>query len=262
MAVRFACLLGALLLANAAAAADLAPHQARYELRLGPALNAPRIGSATHRLGFDCRQWTLRRDVAADVAVTASLRFAIESRLDGREPRAGDGFVYDLVRVQNGARQAIAGRAAALPGGAARAEIAYPSGPRELDLAPGTMMPVAALGHLIDRLGQGHLAFPVLSFDAETVGDAMRVDVAPLPSDALRPARPAPSASRLPDGRVWPVRLSFTPARQNARPLFAVSLLLHERGFLDRLSVDTGLVAVTADLVALDPLERPDCKVS
>jgi hypothetical protein len=46
------------------------------------------------------------------------------------------------------------------------------------------------------------------------------------------------------------------------RPLFTVTALLHEGGVLDRLTVNTGLIAASVDLVTFKPLPRPDCPTS
>ena len=53
-----------------------------------------------------------------------------------------------------------------------RAEIVLAGSPTsQFVLPPPTLMPVAAIDHLIQRLGQRRL-FPALMFDAEVIGDA------------------------------------------------------------------------------------------
>ena len=61
-----------------------------------------------------------------------------------------------------------------------RAEIVSPAGPTQFVLPPPTLLPVAAINHLIERLGAKAAAFPALTFDAEVVGDAFLVDVTEL----------------------------------------------------------------------------------
>ena len=61
-------------------------------------------------------------------------------------------------------------------------------------------------------------------------------------------------------GRSWPVFMSFTRGRdQQQRPLFTLKAQLFESGVLDRLTVETGLVTVAADLVTLEMRKPPAC---
>ena len=54
--------------------------------------------------------------------------------------------------------------------------------------------------------------------------------------------------------------MTFTRGRQqDTRPLFRVAALVFDNGVLDRLTVDTGLVTVTADLQALQMRPPPSC---
>jgi hypothetical protein len=54
--------------------------------------------------------------------------------------------------------------------------------------------------------------------------------------------------------------MTFTRGRQqDQRPLFTVSALVFDNGVLDRLTVETGLLSVTADLQALEMRPAPVC---
>jgi hypothetical protein len=119
---------------------------------------------------------------------------------------------------------------------------------------------VSAFARVIDALGKGATSFSFTLFDPELTGDALQVDGGLLPADALRP--PPPEGSRMPEGTAWPVEITFARAGAAGRPLFTVTLLLHERGVLDRLTINTGLIAASADLVGFKPLPRPDCPTS
>jgi hypothetical protein len=56
------------------------------------------------------------------------------------------------------------------------------------------------------------------------------------------------------------VFLSFTRGRQqDQRPLFTVQGLVYDNGVVDRLTVETGLVSVTADLQSLEMRPAPVC---
>lgn len=244
------------LLFAAPAWAQMQPHRAEYQLRLGPAANAPRIGSAVHDLSRDCSGWHLKRDITTEIALTSAWKISVASKLDAQETLRGSALRYRTVQVQNGAERETRGRVER-SGQEVRAEIVYPSGPAQFVLPPPTLMPVAAIDYLVERLRAGAAAFPALTFDPEVVGDAFLVDV----SESNRlPSRTDDNPDAGPKGKSWPVFMSFTRGRQQQqRPMFSVNALIYETGVLDRLTVDTGLVQVTADLKSLEMRQSPNC---
>jgi hypothetical protein len=240
--------------------AQVQPHRAEYALRLGGALNAPRIGMAVQELTLECGGWRIKRDIKTEIALTASWKMSIASKLDGQEGRGGSGFRFHTVQNQNGSAREARGRVTR-EGSETRAEIAVQSAtPRQFLLPGPTMMPVEAMNHLIERLGAGAAAFPALTFDAEVIGDAFLVDVTELDPGMLRARRPGDEPVAVPADRSWPVFMSFTRGRhQDQRPLFTVNAMVFNSGVLDRLTVETGLVSVTADLRSLEMLPPAHC---
>jgi hypothetical protein len=248
------------LLAPVWAHAQLQPHRAGYVLRLGSSPEAARIGRAVQDLAEDCAGWRIKRDIRTDIALTPSLNLSLASKLDGEENRRG--FRYSTVQIENGVERRFKGRVERQDG-ELRAEVAYPqSPPRQLPLPPSTLMPVAALQQLIERLRAGTDSFRVLMFDGEIIHDAFLVEVTRQDLSSLRQARPVDQPLVLPDGKRWGVSMTFTRGRQDERPLFNVSALVFENGVLDRLTVDTGLLSVTADLQALEMRPAPSCSRS
>ena len=75
----------ALLLLAQEAAAQVQPHRAEYVLRLGSAINAPRVGTAIQDLSLDCDGWHLKRDVKGEVPLTSTWKFSLVSLLDSEE---------------------------------------------------------------------------------------------------------------------------------------------------------------------------------
>jgi hypothetical protein len=245
------------LLAPLSAHAQLQPHRAEYVLRLGAGPDAARIGRAVQDLAQDCAGWHIKRDVRTDIVLKPSLSMSLASKLDGEESRHG--FRYTTVQIQNGIERRFRGRVER-QGGELRAEIAYPQvAPRQLQMPLATLMPVAALQHLIERLRAGTGSFRALMFDGEIIHDALLVDVTEQDPASLRPARPVDQPLSLPDGKRRGVNLAFTRGRQDERPLFNVRALVFENGVLDRLTVDTGLLSVTADLQTLEMRPTPSC---
>ncbi|WP_170921059.1 EipB family protein [Enhydrobacter aerosaccus] len=254
------CLIAAMLLVLPhAVSAQMQPHRAEYALRLGTSANAPRIGTAFQDITLDCTGWHIKRDISSEIAITSAWKLSLASKLDGEEARSGNGFRYRAVQIQNGAERDTKGKIQR-SGKDLRAEIVSPTGPSQFILPPPTLMPVAAISHLVDRLKAKAAAFPALMFDAEVVGDAFLVDVTELEPGSLRPAPPADSPVAVPSSQSWPVFMTFTRGReQEQRPLFSVSAKVFDSGVLDRLTVDTGLLKVTADLQSLEMHKAPTC---
>jgi len=240
------------------AAAQMQPHRAEYALRLGLAANAPRIGTAINDLSLDCNGWHLKRDIRTEIALTASWKMSLASKLDGLEPKGGNAFRYSAVQIQNGSERESKGRVQR-QGGELRAEIVQGGGPpSQFVLPPPTLMPIAAIDHLVDRLQAKATNFPALMFDAEVMGDAFLIEVTE--QESGRASRPADKPVALPKGKSWPVAMTFTRGRQqDSRPLFSVGALVFDNGVLDRLTVETGLVTVTADLEILEMRPLPNC---
>ena len=100
----------ALLGGSQVAFAQMQPHRAEYVLRLGAAANAPRIGTAIHDLSQDCAGWHLKRDITSEIALTASWKMSLSSKLDAEEPRSGNSLRYQTTQVQNGNKRETKGR--------------------------------------------------------------------------------------------------------------------------------------------------------
>lgn len=241
------------------AAAQMQPHRATYGLRLGAAANAPRIGTAVQDLTEDCAGWHLKRDIKTEIALTSSWKFSLASRLDADETGGGNFLRYRTVQTQNGAERETRGKVQRT-GRDVRAEIVAPTGPLQLTLPPGTLLPVAAINYLIERLAARAAAFPALTYDTEVIGDAFLVDVTELNDGDIRGPHPSDKPVALPKVKAWPIFMTFTKGRhQDQKPLFTVKAMVFANGVLDRLTVDTGLVQVTADLQALEMHKAPVC---
>src|SRR6185437_614428 len=197
---------------------------------------------------LDCAGWHIKRDVSTEIALTSSWKLSVASKLEGEEPRDGKSFHYRIVQIQNGTERATHGKVERSDG-KLRAEIVSPSGTMKFVLPPATLMPIAAISHLVDRLRAKATDFPALMFDAEVMGDAFLVDVSELDKGSLRAAHPADEPVAVPSTESWPVAMTFTRGReQDEKPLFSVSAKVFDTGVLDRLTVDTGLIKITADL--------------
>ncbi|MDP1838787.1 MAG: DUF1849 family protein [Reyranella sp.] len=255
-------LVAASVLSPLAAIAEVQPHRAEYTLRLGAAANAPRIGTAVHDLTQDCAGWHLKRDIKTEIALTTSWKMSLASKLDSEETR--NAFRYGLAQTQNGTTRDVKGkiqRQGGEKGGELKADIVFGTNPpAQFVLPPPTLLPMAAISHLIERLAAKAASFPALMFDPEVIGDVFLVEVTEQDRATLRGARPADKPVTLPPGKSWPVFMNFSRGRnQDTKPIFSVTALVFDNGVLDRLTVETGLLSVTADLASLEMRKAPVC---
>ena len=243
--------------------AQIQPYRAEYALRLGAAANAARVGSAVQDLTLTCDGWRLKRDVKGEIALSATWKMNLASRLDGEEPRAGDAFRFSTLQVQNGAERETHGKVQRA-GNELTAQIVSSNGPAQVTLPLRTLMPVAMIDHVVERLRSGAAGFPALVFDAEGTGDTFLVDVKPAAPGAIRGRRPADKPVSVP-GKSWPVFMSFTRSHDEPhqqKPLFTISAQLFNSGVLDRVTVETPMATLTADLQALEMHKTPACPQS
>jgi hypothetical protein len=248
-----------ILVAPGSGLAQMKPHRAEYLLRLGVAANAPRIGTAIQEITFDCKNWHVERDVLSEISFTPSLKVSFTSKLEGDESIDGKSFRYHSVEALNGAEQSTDGKVQSADG-ELYADLVRPDGNTHVALPLPTLMPVTAINFLIARLRDGTATFQKPVFGAERTGEAFSLDVARLNPDSIRAAPPAMKSVKVPAERFWSISVIGKRIPEKAgKPLFSLRAKIFESGVLDRLTVDTGVAVVTADLEALEIRRKPDC---
>lgn len=248
------------LLALHAASAQPQPHRAEYSLRLGTAANSPRVGTAVQDLTLDCKGWEVQRRITSDVSLTPSLKVDLAFRSEGEEDGQGKTLRYSTFQFLNGAEHQTNGTLRR-NGEEIHGEIAKQEGTEPLSLPPLTMLPVAALGHLVHRLAEGATSFSMTLFAAEAAA-AFRVDVEQMPLSSLHSAPPslAPPTSP-PTGRSWAVLMTVTRAdAQDGKPSLSIRARIFESGVLDQIVVVAGPATITAHLRALDMHAARGCE--
>ena len=138
--------------------AQLQPHRAEYALRLGTAVNAARVGSAVQDLTLTCDGWRLKRDVKGEIALSAIMEdeFCVQARRRGAAQRRCLPLPHPTGSERRRTRDVRQGTARRKE---LRAEITSPTGPAQILLPPHTLMPVALIDHLIERLRGGPAGF-------------------------------------------------------------------------------------------------------
>lgn len=244
-----------------AGAADLVPHEARYSIALGTAVNATQVGTARQLLTEACRLWQIERDIDIRFNLTTTWRFDVKSSLQGRQGRDGGRFDYTLSRNYNGEASQRSGTILPAIGTVGRADLRTPTGAQHLTLPPRTFLPASGLRHIIDALQAGRSEFAFKMWDSEIISDVFSVSVNVLADDAIARPRPIEGGAELLNGRAWPIYLVFRRARDGdgVAPLFSATMLLHENGVIARMTVPLGLVTLAVEPISFMTLARVRC---
>ncbi len=253
-------------------AITLAPHEARYDMRLirratgSPVVNAR--GTMTYRLSDTCDGWAMEsrtelalyykegEPVLSDWTFISweskdadRYRFRIRSERDGRVDRVIDG------RAELGAGTGTD------DGGDAGGGVAHFTHPEEkaVDLAGAVMLPGEHTLAVLRAAADGRRLFTVPMFDGSEPDGAMQATA------VIAEAVPAGTVSELPEatllaGPSWRMVLGFFgPDENTTLPEYEVRLRYHTNGVAEEVIQDFGTMALRARLVDLAPIEGGGC---
>jgi hypothetical protein len=248
--------------AAGAAAAELAPHRAVYDLSLAKARSSQAATAVDGRMAFVwkdvCDGWTIEYDTEMDLVFSKRGSRSVAWQYTAWESDDASRLRFFLQRYMNGEPTLHRrGRAEKGPEGGV-AVITKPE-EREVELAPGTLFPGEHSRKLLDAARNGERFFYAEVFDGTGENDGLfaanaaildrRSDVAPpLDSPLLRGV-----AS-------WRVNMAFYgPGESSGAPQSEQNVRYYENGVVTDLELDYGDFVVEARLTDLKALERPDC---
>lgn len=251
----------AMLIAPQSPWAQLQPHRAEYSLRLGTALNAPRIGTLMQEITLDCTTWHIERDISVEIPLTPSLKIGVTSRLSGTETHEGDSFKYRAVRIQEGVERKIRAEVQQKDG-TIQVDIATSDGPQLLTLPPRTLMPISGIRHLVTLLNEGATSFSFRILGAEEAGAVLSVDVKRVDISVFPPRPRTVKPMELPSGEAWSVQMTVSRADpEAAKPSLSIRATILGSGVIERLLVDTDMITLAAYLQAVEMREATPCAV-
>lgn len=248
----------------------LAPHEARYDMRLirratgSPVVNAR--GSMTYRLSDTCDGWAMEsrthlalyykegEPVLSDWTFISweskdadRYRFRIRSERNGRVDRVIDGRAEMAAGTDDGE-----------DGGGGVAHFTHPE-EKAVDLAGAVMLPGEHTLAVLRAAADGRRLFTVPMFDGSEPEGAMQATA------VIAEAVPAGTVSELPEatllaGPSWRMVLSFFgPDENTTLPEYEVRLRYHTNGVAEEVIQDFGTMALRATLVDLMPIEGDGC---
>jgi hypothetical protein len=276
--------LGALVSSIAVAVAgELAPHRAVYELGKGAARSGQSVASVTGTMMLEidesCEGWSLSQRIRLAITDSMGTDIDSDSRYASYETKDGRFLRFQASDWQDGnlaeETQGMAERDGPDKPGAAN--FVKPER-QSFELPPGALFPVAFNVELLKRLANGEGFAQMHGFDGGNLEGAYAITVFIGKERASEWQPPKPRAEAkggaaveagaggidpggLMGGKVRNVRVAYFPlASQAPEPELEYEMELQPNGVSPVMRLDYQRYQVTARLIALQALPRPQCK--
>jgi len=247
--------------AQAAPAAEIAPHRALYALSLESAKPGSGVlgasGTMLYEWGEACDAWTVKQDFDLNLAYEDSDQVKLGSSMVSWESKDGLRYRFNERRTKNGeVDEEIRGNARLEgPEKGGKAEFTRPEA-KTMTLAPRVLFPTIHTVLLIDRALAGETFIQREVFDGATVDNAGLITAIILPGGPREKELDSP----LLKGKSWRMHLAFFPSDPQAdRPDYELTMRLYENGVSSEMSLDYSDYIVHATLEKIEALQRPSC---
>ena len=258
LAAPFAILAG---LTAPAAAWEIAPHRAIYELDMASARMGSQVSDVGGQMLFlwedSCDGWTVEQ------RYRTSYLFAEGGEVDQRmtyatwESKDGRDFNFTVRNATGGMTdEEIRGVAVIGADGAGRVDFRMPEDHAE-NLPAGTLFPTAHTLRLLQEAEAGGRFFVAYMFAGTEIDGLSEISAVigeqqPAQDDAENALLARP---------FWPVQLAFFSLSEgNSEPEYEMSVTLYDNGVIDSMLINYGDFTVRARLAELEALDRPDCR--
>lgn len=249
---------------TASLAADIAPHRAIYEMRLGVSKRGSTItdvrGAMVMETGESCDGWEVNQRMRLTFVRTDSEEIENDTTFASFESKDGLNYRFTVRNTEAGSPdEQLRGTATfENSNGDGRAVFNEPER-REFSLPKGTMFPTAHTAALIDRAKAGNDTLLVPVFDGARLEGAFDVN-AIVTGTPAKPA-PAPEHALLRNQPVWSMHMAFFPPEIGEdQPDYEMAVELLANGIARALTLDYGDFTVLATLAKIEELPQPRCK--
>lgn len=243
-----------------AAAFQVQPHRAIYDLELATLRSGAAVADVSGMMLFEwadsCDGWIIGQRYQLDFLYPEAGEVAVDTSYTSWEAKDGSSFQFNLRTMTNGSVDEEIRGSAELPdsGGNGRAEFRLPEIQSE-PLPEGTLFPTAHSLALLERAEAGDNFFVAVMFDGTEFAGPIEL------SAVIGPQAPAPEAAaaafEVMQRPSWPVRLAFFSQDAGAAaPDYEMELQIYDNGVVDHMLIDYGdfvLRGVLRDLEVLDP---------
>lgn len=247
-------------------AADVVPHRAIYDMKLGVAKRNSNIvdvrGSMVIENGESCDGWETNQRIKLTFLRSDSGESETESNFASYESKDGQVYQFSVRNLEDGELdEELRGFASYDPAaGKGKAIFTLPER-TEFELPAGTLFPTAHMINLIERAKAGETFMPYLVFDGSRLEGAFDVSTLVLSKEAR--AKLGFDHPLLRNQPVWGMKLAFFPTtqpRNDTSPDYEVSIEMLGNGVTRSMIMDYGEFTVVATLAKIEPLPRPQCK--
>ena len=249
--------------ASPAAAVDISPHRALYNLTLETAKTSSGVAGASggmyYEWGETCDGWTVEQRYRLKMGYAESDDVNIASSFVTWESKDGLRYRFNQKETRNGQENDEIRGTATLdgPGEAGTAVFEKPAG-KSFKLPKGAMFPSAHTIMLIDKAKAGENFISKQVFDGATVDGSVLVSAVIGPK--IEPDADMAKKSPLLNHPGWRVRLAFFPADPKAeQPDYELGMLLLDNGVSRDMVIDYGDYAIRAKLDDIEALPKPHC---
>lgn len=253
--------------ATGAAAIELAPHRAFYELHLNQLDESSSIAGAEGALAVDwsrsCEGWTVDQRLALVVEEISGTTARTEVFFSSFESLDGLTYSFTSKTTRNGqVTHEYRGEATREQvGGVARARYTVPDGASR-ELPAGTVFPMEHLRLVLNAAARGEKRLFRLFFDGP------RPDESPFGSNALILGGPQDGDEGAGSGLGpiterpwWPVQIAFFPSSNGeAEPDFELAANVQDNGIVRQYVFDYGAFQMAGDLARVEAGEVPVCQ--
>lgn len=247
-----------------AAAVELRPHRALYDLGLAAARDGSSITALRGEMALEwadaCEGWTVSQNIRMDIANRSGASFQNVISFSSYETKSGDRFRFSMKWGAAGDRvEEYVGYAE--PG---RAVFTVPDG-ESMPLPEGTMFPTEHMFLLVDAAAAGRSRLTRTVFGGtgpDSLNEVTAFIGAEVPSGTPLATRGDESAvlREVAELRSWPVSMAYFPFESNApEPDFEAIFRLVENGVAASVILDYGEFAMNAELTEIEFFPPPAC---
>lgn len=254
--------------ASPAAAVDISPHRALYNLTLETAKTSSGVAGASggmyYEWGETCDGWTVQQRFRLRLVYSEEGSIDINSTLVTWESKDGLRYRFNERRLRNGEVEDDIHGEAHLDGKdkGGIAEFDKPER-KTLKLAAGVLFPTAHTLFLIERAQAGDQFVSRKVFDGAAVENAGQITAVIGPVLKPNPKAPKPFDNPLLQRPSWRVSLAFFPANADTTdadtPDYELSMRLLDNGVSQDMSLDYGDYVLRAKLDDIEALPKPSC---
>jgi hypothetical protein len=251
-------------LCSVASAADLLPHRAIYDMRLGVAKKGSTIldvrGAMVIETGESCDGWEVNQRMRLTYSRSDSEQVEADTSYASFESKDGQNYRFTVRNIEDGSPDEQLRGTATFENsrGEGRAVFNEPER-KEFALPKGTLFPTAHTAAVIDRAKAGDFGLFRPVFDGGRLEGAF--DVNAIITGTEPRLQTDVKHGLLQNQPLWVVHLAFFPsAKGEDQPEYEMTVELLANGVARAITLDYGDFTVLGRLASIDDLPRPKCK--